>query len=250
MDGFSVITMNLRFGLADDGENSWRQRKKIYPDFLQRFRADIFCFQEANDFQVDFLKELLPDYQVLGCREGAPEQWQHNPVFVSSAFTVAGSRHFFLSDTPDVESRFEGSRWPRQGVLVQLDSSAGRFAVLNTHFDFAEDVQVKSAALMLSLLRMNPENLPVLLAGDLNAGPCSAALELLTGGGEQRFRNPFGADFPPTFHGFTGRGRGDQIDWILVSGPLEVKGMDRLDVSLGGLYPSDHFPVRLFFRLE
>ena len=68
----SIMSLNLRFGLAQDGENSWHYRKKAFPEIFKQFQPDFFCFQEANDFQADFLQELLPAYVCIGRRQPAP----------------------------------------------------------------------------------------------------------------------------------------------------------------------------------
>ena len=68
----SVLTLNLRFGLADDGANNWRYRKKGYQPFLEKYRMDFIGFQEANDFQIDFLDNLLTEYDYIGRRSPSP----------------------------------------------------------------------------------------------------------------------------------------------------------------------------------
>ena len=57
-----AMTLNLRFGLADDGPNSWPFRKKTLEPLLSEYPCDVYAFQEANDFQISFLSTLLPDY--------------------------------------------------------------------------------------------------------------------------------------------------------------------------------------------
>ena len=54
--GFSILNLNLRFGRADDGANSWPFRTKAYPPLFDAYPSDFYTFQEANDFQVDFLR--------------------------------------------------------------------------------------------------------------------------------------------------------------------------------------------------
>jgi len=58
----SVLTLNLRFGLAADGPNGWRHRKDCFPSFLEKYRKDFIGLQEANDFQTDFISKILTDY--------------------------------------------------------------------------------------------------------------------------------------------------------------------------------------------
>ena len=72
----SVLTLNLRFGLADDGPNSWQYRKKVFPHLFEKYRPDFIGFQEANDFQTDFLNEMLTEYDFIGKRSPSPFFWQ------------------------------------------------------------------------------------------------------------------------------------------------------------------------------
>ena len=53
--GFSTLTLNLRFGLADDGADSWDHRKKALPVLFKKYHPDFIGLQEANDFQIDYL---------------------------------------------------------------------------------------------------------------------------------------------------------------------------------------------------
>lgn len=46
-----LMSLNLRFGLAEDGPNHWRFRNRAYPALLNRYPCDFYLFQEANDFQ-------------------------------------------------------------------------------------------------------------------------------------------------------------------------------------------------------
>ena len=40
-DAFSVLTLNLRFGLADDGSNGWQHRKNLFPSLLEKYQTDL-----------------------------------------------------------------------------------------------------------------------------------------------------------------------------------------------------------------
>ena len=77
----SVLTLNLRFGLADDGPNGWDYRKDSFPYFFEKHRKDFIGLQEANDFQTDFIDNILNDYNFIGKRNPAPSFWQNNIIF-------------------------------------------------------------------------------------------------------------------------------------------------------------------------
>ncbi|MBW1821109.1 MAG: endonuclease/exonuclease/phosphatase family protein, partial [Deltaproteobacteria bacterium] len=78
---FSVISFNIRFGLADDGMNRWTHRKHAVAGLLNKYPADFICVQELNNFQTEFLDELLPKYQNIGVHKPAPDFWQNNVIF-------------------------------------------------------------------------------------------------------------------------------------------------------------------------
>ena len=92
----SVFTLNLRFGLADDGPNSWKFRKKGFPDLLNEFLSDFMAFQEVNDFQGNFLERLLDGYYYIGKRKPAPRFWQNSLIFYESSWQCIGWEHFFF----------------------------------------------------------------------------------------------------------------------------------------------------------
>ena len=92
---FSVLTLNLRFGLADDGANDWKYRKKGFGLFLEKYRTDFISFQEANDFQIDFLHNILTEYNYIGKRSPSPSFWQNNIIFYHKKWHCTLYEHFF-----------------------------------------------------------------------------------------------------------------------------------------------------------
>jgi len=62
------------------------------------------------------------------------------------------------------------------------------------------------------------------------------------------FQNVFPEPFPGTHHGFTGDASGEQIDWILYRGTLNIKDYKVEQDTIEGVYPSDHFPLYASFR--
>ncbi len=250
---FSVMTLNLRFGLADDGPNRWEIRKERLLLLFERYRPTFIGFQEANTFQIDFLCGILPGYKYIGKRSPAPPFWQNNLLFYPDSWRCSWADHFFLSQTPDIPSRFPESRWPRQCTLGVFTQKTHSLVCLSTHLDFDATVQTKSVRIILERLKSAPILFPVVLMGDFNAtpdSPCHAALTDPKGPGDGRlppFINAFKAPYPPTFHGFSGKGKKGHIDWILYRGGLApVRSRVITDAFKGG-YPSDHFPLLVAF---
>jgi len=242
----TIMTFNLRFGLAEDGENGWQNRKPLVEKVLHRYQADFIGFQESNHFQTEFLERALPGHGLIGWHNRQVERWQSNPVCHHDAWRCLHHRHRFLSDTPDVESRLPGSKWPRQCVTGLFEKEKSRVVIANTHFDFDEKVQRRSAELLLDFLADYPGEVPALITGDFNARPGSAACRVFDGAG---FSEVFTGRPATTFHGFSGRPTGSHIDWILYRGDFVLERSAILTDSFEGRCPSDHYPVRAVFRL-
>lgn len=250
---FSVLSLNLRFGLADDGANSWPHRRKGLAALLKAHSADFIGLQEANDFQIEFVARRLTRYGYIGKRKPAPSFWQNNVLFYNRRWQCHSHRHFFLSPTPDVPSRFRESRWPRQCTVGMFRQGARQLICLNTHLDFKSKIQRKSAQIILAELARFPAEVPAVLMGDFNSSPEGACHMVFTGRageGEGRFTNVFTSPYPGTFHGFSGKSTGDCIDWILFRGGIRPIDCGVIRETFEGVYPSDHFPIRTLFRWE
>ncbi len=241
-----VMSFNLRFGLADDGPNNWDQRQKAFPALLTTHPCDFYAFQEANDFQIAFLADLLPDYGVIGQRLPAPYFWQSNVIFFHQRWQCERKEHFYLSRTPDVPSRFSRSRWPRQCTLGLFKNRHYELMVINTHFDFAADVQVRSAELITDRIDRHAHQGPAVLMGDFNATPDSACNRVFTSinkSNDTPFVSAFELPYGATHHGFSGKTEGKSIDWILYRGGLAVGSAQVVTRRFAGIFPSDHFPL-------
>ena len=253
---FSVLTLNMRFGLADDGRNSWRYRKKALPVLFKKYRADFIGVQEANDFQSDFLETILSEYDFIGKRCPSPPFWQNNIIFYKKIWKCIYNEHFFLSPTPMVPSRSRKSKWPRQCTIGMFKNNGRKLICINTHFDFDDAVQNESARLIMARLSLLPPDIPSILSGDFNATPVSSCYKIFTGQnqitGQKHpcYKNIFKEPFPGTHHKFTGNTDGKHIDWILYRNNIVPEKCNVLHGAFDNVYPSDHFPIFATFKWE
>lgn len=248
---FSLMTINVRFGLADSGPHSWDNRKKAFASLLTVRRPDFIAMQEVNDFQATFFKSLLPEYGVIGERTPAPPFWQNVLIFYDRSWQCLKQDRFFLSLTPEVPSRMADSRWPRQCVMGRFRQNRHEITCVNTHFDFADHVQKKSALIILDRLAgFSPDDTPQFLAGDFNARPGSDCYRVFTGPQSQLsppFADVFENDTSGTYHQFTGRPISNRVDWILWRHGARLTEKAVITDKFDGIYPSDHFPVYAAF---
>ena len=250
-DSFTIMTFNIRFGLAHDTDNPWGKRKDFLLETIKSESPDFIGFQEANDFQRDFLKKNLKNYNCTGIYKTSEKRWQDIPIFFKKEWECVLSDHFFLSNSPLVKSKFKESEWPRQAV-TSLFYKQGKFiCITNTHFDFKDLVQQKSAKLIKSRLDSYNTRVPQIICGDFNADPTGVCYyEFTQSNNLESFKDPFGNLHTPTFHGFTGVPKTGRIDWVLYKGDIKPIGKKILKNSKYGKYPSDHFPVSVKFQFN
>lgn len=271
---FRVMTFNIRYGTAKDGDDAWERRSPLVLGLLRERSAEIVGLQEALRFQLDAIEGVLPTHVALGVgRDDGASQGEHATLLVArDRFEVLASGTFWLSPSPDVPgSRGWGATLPRICTWARLrDRRDGRtLLVANVHLDHqsrpAREHGVETVAARLAA-RREPGD-AILVMGDFNAAPGHDALRWLRGDVDRlphhaaptaspiafddawtrAGRDESGAG---TFNGFRGDRDGDRIDHLLLErGAFAVVSASILHDSEGGRFPSDHFPVAATIRL-
>jgi len=257
-----VMSYNIRYGTAPDGEDHWERRKEFLVATIRAFSPDLLGTQETLSFQRDYLAEHMPEYEVLGVgREDGKERGEMMAVFWrKDRFEVIDSGHFWLSETPEIPgSKSWDSSLPRMVTWVKLRDrlaeSKPPIVWFNTHFDHRGAVaRRESARLIRRKLEELGKGCSLIIAGDFNAGESSEPYRILFGMSEDGRLSPvvdtFRVAFPVrgaeegTLSGFDVRNvTGPRIDWIACSRDWTVvkAGIDR--TARDGRTPSDHFAV-------
>ncbi len=262
-----VMSFNVRYATAEDGENHWETRRELAVQRIHAFQPDLLGVQECQDeAQVAYLKEHLPEYAMAGVRRGGSEHLMGKIVnhadlemtavfYREAAFELVGEGTFWLSKTPDmVGSKSWGSMFPRTVTWVRLKhrhAPFGELCFFNAHFDHFSRRARRKAAEMLSEQMLAVGNIPVILTGDFNTLKDFAAYKTFVNAG---FRDAYRQLHAPgrmregTFHDY-GRIPPMAIDWIFVSNHFNVveAEIDRFHVE--NRYPSDHYPVTVTLAL-
>ena len=258
-----VMSFNIRYGTADDGDNRWELRRQLVFQTIRAYDPDIIGFQEVLGSQARELCDALPDYEFVGV--GRDDGWKRGEfapiMFRRKLFKAVDCGYLWLSERPDRPGvKGWDAACPRMLTWVRLGFKRrplNSVYVVNTHFDHVgKRARLESA----EIVRRMVESLggkPIIVTGDFNCPPGSAPYEILT---EDRLnlaelRDTYALvgeveDGQATFHGFGGLRLGKRIDWILFNRRLEVfeAAIDRRE--FGGRYPSDHFPVTATLRLK
>ena len=250
----AIGTFNIRYDNPADGANRWSRREALVVGVLEE--GDLWGLQEALPSQVEAIAAALPGFGVVSrTRERDPRAGEACPIlYRRDRLALDADDHgtFWLSETPDEPgSRAWDAALPRIATWARFTTRDGRALYLfNAHFDHRGEVaRRESARVLLARIaaRAHPED-PVLVVGDLNAGPASDAVRALLASTAPRLVDAWRAANPsapeqPTFNGWRDRCEGARIDWILASDALAI---DACAIDLrksGGRWPSDHAPV-------
>ena len=253
----SIMSFNIRYGTADDGENRWERRRGQLFDLLKANDPDVIGLQEALHFQIDEILAAVPGYRMVGVgRTDGGQGGEYAAIlYRESRLTVRRTGTFWLSDTPDVvRSNTWGAALERICTWAIFDDNRGApFYAFNVHFDHvSQPAREKSVTLLLDRVRGRQPALPVVVLGDFNAGEANPATQAML----RTFRDSFRMRHPDAKEVGTGNQfklgatGGEKIDYIFVEPATEVLNADIVRTSVDGRYPSDHFPVvaRIRFR--
>lgn len=261
----NVMSFNIRYGTAKDGENAWPARRQMLFDVLRREDADLIGLQEALDFQIREILKAMPHYAVVGVgRDDGKMRGEYSAIlFRRDRFHVAEAGTFWFSDTPStVASRSWGNRITRICSWARfIDRDGSAFWHYNLHLDHESQPSRERSTELLArrIEERTVSSEPVIVTGDFNVGEDNAAVRTLVsekgdapGRFVDTFRERHAADTRVgTFSGFRqGRIDGPKIDYVLVQPGTEVLSATIVRFSRSGRYPSDHFPVTARIRLR
>jgi len=267
-----VMTFNIRYGTANDGENSWNNRKEMVFDVIRSHPSDVVGLQEALRFQMDELRKEHPVYGEIGvAREDGYEEGEYSSIlYRTDRFGVAESGTFWFSDTPDIAG---SNTWGNACVRIcswarLIETKTGKaFYMFNLHLDHvSQPSREKSAVLLAERIKNRKFKDPFVVTGDFNAGENNPVIEYLKNeiavegldGSKAKTSVPMIDTFRVlhpevkdvrSSHGFRGGKQGNKIDYIFVPPGTNVLKAEILYDNIDGRYPSDHYPVIAWFNL-
>jgi len=263
-----VMSFNIRYGTANDGENHWNKRKEFLIDTIKTFGPDLLGTQETLLDQRDFIESKLSGYESFGVgRDDGKETGEMAALFYRTArFEKLAGSHFWLSETPDkVGSKGWDAALPRIATWVKLrdrqTDDAKPILFLNTHFDH-QGKQARTGASKLirkKILELGAD-CDTIVTGDFNAGADSEPYAALFADEAEKaspvvdtflVANPKFSGGQGTFSGFKSNAiSGPRIDWIGCSRGFRVQAATIDRTEREGRTPSDHFPVTAILQTE
>ena len=244
-----VMSFNVRFGSARDGENHWDHRRDFLIDVIHEADPDLLGTQEMIASQRAVIQAAMPEHACLGVgRDDGKEGGEQSALFVhKDRFDVTKWGTHWLSETPaEPGSMSWGVHYPRlfTWALLKRKDNQEPLLVVNTHWDHESELsRSNSGDIIAKWLRMKfPDVQQKIIMGDFNCGPSSEPIQKLVqqSGIVDTFTR---AEEGGTFHNFTGQPTSPRIDMILVAGNWQIVSSKILRTHREGRYPSDHFPV-------
>jgi endonuclease/exonuclease/phosphatase family metal-dependent hydrolase len=267
-----IMSFNIRYGSANDGENHWKNRREMVSDVIRNHPSDVVGLQEALRFQIDEIRKDLPVYGEIGvAREDGNNEGEYSSIlYRTDRFGVGESGTFWFSDTPEVAG---SNTWGNACVRIcswarLIETKTGNaFYIFNLHLDHvSQPSREKSVVLLAERIRSRRYKNPFVVTGDFNTGENNPVVTYLKGeiavegpdGSKAKTPVPMVDTFRVlhpdvkdvrTAHGFRGTRQGNKIDYVFVPPGAKVLEAQILYDNVDGRYPSDHYPVNTRFRL-
>lgn len=241
-----VISFNIRSCDDKDG-HSIAERAPRLKTVTEPFDADVMGFQEYTPaWEAHIAEQFGERYDIFnkyrtseGWIESAPILWKRD------RFELLKTGYFWLSDTPEVESRgWDSLPHNRmcEYVILKDKASGESFTFMNVHYGFGDDCQVKSSALIAEYAR-RISDLPTFITGDFNMNPKSAGYAQMV----KEWRDVNGAtvnDRISTYHGYDlSVERDEHIDYCFINEKINPITLRIIDKTVEGKFPTDHFGI-------
>ena len=192
----SVVSFNCAapWGNLLDGTSS-SARVKRFAAYMNAVKPDSIGTQEMNSDWMKKLADLMSDYDSYGVQRGGDEnekKSEMNSIFwLKDKYECIEKNTFWLSETPDTESKYEGAGCNRVCSYVMLkDKETGQIYLhMNTHLDNASDEARVFGAQVIKdkIAQIKSEyqyDFKIVLTGDFNdiegGNPCNTISEILT----------------------------------------------------------------------
>lgn len=255
---YSFVSFNIRLGSdwsrTQDSSNYWDFRKEAVLAMIAQESPDAMGMQEVLPGQLHFLDSALSGYQRIGVgREDGKEEGECMAVFFKKdRFELVKSHTYWLSETPDSVSMGWDAACFRTVTMALLrdKESQQQLLYMNTHLDHVSATARAESMKLLTRLATEwiGEEVPVIIGGDMNTSADDTIFDNLLQKGFFKCRDaaPI-TDNEMTFNGF-GKTEPIQIDHYFGRN-IEVKEFHTLNGDYGVPYISDHYPIKMVFRI-
>ena len=248
----NVISFNVR--CCDDANgNSIEERAPRLNKVMSGYDADVIGFQEYTPTWDKYIMENLGGKFEIFNKTRSQSDTESTPIlWRKDKFECIKTGYFWLSDTPEVESKGWDEIYNcfRMCVYVILEDkeSKKRFTFMNTHFGFGDNGQIKSAKLIDEYSK-KISSYPTFIVGDFNMNPDTPAYAVMS----ELFTDVNTVtvnDMRTTYHGYNPEKITDaHIDFCFINKYVKPVHQKIMDDLVDGMFPSDHYGLHIELEL-
>lgn len=249
---YDVMSMNIRMdAIIDFNEKNWADgRGALVCDYIRNSGADVVCLQEVclNQHE-DILSALGDVYSVIYYqREAEGRNPEGLAILYSNEFELVESNRFWLSSTPDTESKDWGAAYKRISVNAVLrDKTTSReINVFTVHLDHISELS-RENGLSLILERAAQYDCPAILAGDFNTNENSDCYSIVAEQMQDCRKVAPVTDSGLTYQNFGSIKQTEEslpIDFCFADNSFSVFEFDiKAETTDYGVYYSDHYAI-------
>ncbi len=259
-DGYiRIVTYNCAapWGSLFKGTSS-SKRVKLFANYMNSVLPDSIGTQEMNSKWMGKLETLMPLYDSYGVIRGGDDSTnksEMNTIFwLKDKYDLLDKGTFWLTETPDVESRHDGAGCNRicTWVLLENKETGYKYIHMNTHLDNASEEAANYGALVIAQkmgeLMLKYQDAFIVLTGDFNETQGMEAYNTIASLLLDS-RVEAGLEDQTTFQDWGNSDSGEAIDFIFMSSTQSVGGYYILDDVSNG-YISDHYGVASDISIE
>ena len=176
-----IMSYNIPMGniLVTDGNgrNTWENRCAVIHQYLNDVAPDLLGMQEPVRQELCDILRGIPNYAMVGTgRNDGKESGEYTAIiYRTDRVRVLDTGNYWLTETPDVHSKVEGSSHYRIATWAYMEDlhSGARFLITNTHLSY-DSQPVRQAQIrvvkqhMLDLNKKFGKDLPHYFTGDFN----------------------------------------------------------------------------------
>ena len=237
------------------------RRASLFAQQINDSLPDSLGVQEMNSDWVEKMEKFLPQYGYYGVKRGgdsSEDTSEMNGIFyLKNKYELLENDTFWISDTPERESRFDGAGCNRvcSYVVLQNKATGDIYAHLNTHLDnVSVEAQELGGRLICEKAADIAEkygNIAIVITGDFNQYSDGAACTVVIDNGfENASSVKENADDTVTYNDWGRIETGKPIDFIFVNGNFEVQDYSVATNSKVETYISDHYMITAQLKIK
>lgn len=239
-DEMRLMCINLWNNITiKKSKNNYIKRAFVISKIIKNENIDIIFTQEMSYKMMKLLSKLLPLYKfVYGERTNGRNE-EANCIIIKNGIRIIDSKIFSLSKTPNKpNSKFLLDFFPRVLNFVGVYFNNKEYLLFNTHLDNVFQInRKKQLSVIMSLMKeykLKENN--IILAGDFN---------MIFNDHLKKFSKALGLSncserLGTTYRYFKNR---KPIDHVFLSDEINLKKVYKYMDNIGGVFPSDHYPI-------